>query len=315
MASARRNIKSLSALFAFEAAGRTGNFTTAARELGVTQAAVSKQIAQLEEDVGTPLFTRGYREVHLTPKGRELFEVATVSLSSLGDALSRLRSSDPARPISIGATVTMSHFWLLPRLPSFKAVYADVQVRVVSQDEPMSVADGDLDMVIRFGNGKWEDGRTLPFFKSLIYPMASPGFLKSRPQIRTIGDIAACPIIEYDAPDSSWASWSDWFTAAGSPPPRLRASLSFSKYLDAIQAAIADQGVILVWGGLTGGVEERGGLVRLPGPGLKPRGDFHLVVGSRGGSVPGTQAVVDWLLREANEHQSALALYPPIVSG
>lgn len=295
----RRHIKSLSALFAFEAAGRHRNFTTAARELGVTQAAVSKQIALLEEDLGRALFERLHREVRLTQAGRELFDVASSTLGTLSDTLARLRLADRSRPVTIGATLAMSHFWLLPRLPAFRTAHPDLQIRVVSQDEPLRMDDGSLDMVIRFGDGKWDDGASFRLFKSEIVPMASPGFLATRGSMTSVEDVLASPLIEYDAPDETWTDWNDWLSAAGKPIRAIKASLSFSRYADAIQAAAVDQGVILVWSGLTGGIEERGGLVRLPGPVLAPRGDFYLVVADPHGSQADEKSLITWLVQEA----------------
>jgi LysR family glycine cleavage system transcriptional activator len=303
----RRHIRSLAAIFAFEAAGRHRNFTAAAAELGVTQAAVSKQIAALEADLGMRLFDRGHREVRLSQDGQALFAVATKSLGALGDTLARLRASGQRRPLTIGATLTMSRFWLLPRLPALRARYPDVQIRVMSQDEPIVLGDGGADMVIRFGDGRWQDGTATPLFGSAIYPMASPGFLRSRAPLTTAEDILELPLIDYDAPDLSWASWADWLQAASLPVRRIRPELSFSRYLDAIEAATADQGVILVWGGLTGGMEERGALLRLPGPVLVPSGDFYLVSSHDG--HPADRIVTDWIVEEAHRHANRHAGY------
>lgn len=295
----RRNIKSLSALFAFEAAGRHRNFTAAAQELGVTQPAVSKQVALLEADLGHPLFQRLHREVRLTSAGKELFDVATTALGKLSDTLAALRDVDERRPLTIGATLAMSHFWLLPRLPGFRALHPGVQIRVVSQDEPLGLGDGSIDMLVRFGDGQWRDGKVFPLFKSAIVAMASPSFLAGRPALSSIDDVIASPLIEYDAPDPTWARWSDWLAATGTLLPPPKPALSFSRYSDAIQAAVGDQGIILVWSGLSGGLEERGGLVRVPGPALTPNGDFFLVAADTGRATAERSAFVAWLLAEA----------------
>ena len=291
----RRNIKSLAALFAFEAAARHRNFTAAGRELGVTQAAVSKQIGALEADLGGPLFERLPREVRLTAKGKELFAAANEALGTLGDVMARLRATDEPRPITLGATLGTSHYWLLPRLAAFRAAHPEVQIRVMSQDEFISPAESGIDMVIRFGDGRWSDGMATHLFDSSLYPAASPGFLARHGTAESAADVARLPLIEYDTPDASWESWTDWFRNAGVNIKIPKPALSFTRYFDAVEAAVADQGVLLAWGGMTGGLEERGALVRLPGPALRPKGDFYLVTAGAENSLE-KRSLIEWLI-------------------
>jgi DNA-binding transcriptional LysR family regulator len=70
MPTIRRSVSSLASLATFEAAARLGSFTRAAAELGVTQAAISRQVKRLEEDLNAPLFLRSHRKVELTVEGR-----------------------------------------------------------------------------------------------------------------------------------------------------------------------------------------------------------------------------------------------------
>jgi len=299
MGTPRQEITSLSALFALEAAGRLCSFTLAAKELGVTQAAVSKQIAMLEADLGTVLFLRRHREVQLTEKGRELFGVTTKALSAIGSAMQHMRGANRTRPVTIAATMTNSHFWLLPRLPAFRQLHPQVAIRILSQEEPVDLKDGTIDMAIRFGDGDWNDGSVTPLFEGVVYAMASPGFLAARPELKTVDDVLRCPLIAYDAPDATWVSWSDWLkgTQVTSRPPTP--ALSCTRYIDAVQAACADQGIVLVWGGVTGGVEERGALVRVPGPQIAPDGAFCLVAPKTGLRSPEAMLFSNWLLGEA----------------
>jgi len=298
MHSLRHETGSLSALFAFEAAGRLGSFTRAARELGVTQAAVSKQIAALEADLGLALFRRLHREVGLTDAGGDLFRIVTDALGSIGATMRSMRAAAYRRVVTVAATMTMSHFWLLPHLPSFRSLHAQVGIRILSQDEPLDLRGGAADIAIRFGDGSWRDGRVVPLFKGVIYAMASPAFLAGRGEVRSIDDVLGCPLIVYDTPDATWSSWGDWMRAAGQKGRLPAPELSFTRYMDALQAAATDQGIVLVWGGLTGGIEERGALVRLPGPVLEPPGDFYLVVSSGAEREPGCMLVSAWLTEE-----------------
>jgi DNA-binding transcriptional LysR family regulator len=299
MGTPRQEITSLSALFALEAAGRLSSFTLAARELGVTQAAVSKQIAMLEADLRTVLFFRKHREVQLTEKGLELFRVTTKALSAIGSTMKDIRGTSRVRPVTIAATMTNSHFWLLPRLPEFRKRHPDVAIRILSQEEPVDLKDGAIDMAIRFGDGNWNDGAVTSLFEGVVYAMASPGFLAARPELTAVEDVLRCPLIAYDAPDPTWVSWSDWLAGTDMQVRLPTPALSCTRYIDAVQAACADQGIVLVWGGVTGGVEERGALVRVPGPQITPEGAFCLVLPKGGLRSSDATLFSEWLLGEA----------------
>lgn len=303
----RHEIGSLGALFAFEAAGRLGSFTQAADELGVSQAAVSKQVANLEANLDRPLFQRLHREVRLTAAGLELFQVTTEALASISRSMRALRRNEAVQPVTVAATMATSHLWLMPLLTSFKQQHPGLPIRLLSADHAVDLRSGAADIAIRFGDGAWQDGRATLLFNGAVYPMASPSLVEARAGIATVDDLLDWPWIAYDIPDRSWVSWSDWLRAAGCRLPPGAPTLSCTRYLDALQAACAGQGLVLVWGGLTGGIEERGRLVRLPGPTFFPRGDFYLVQSLQAEAKPGSVLLAAWLTGEALQHRMAKA--------
>ena len=301
----RHEIGSLGALFAFEAAGRLGSFTRAADELGVSQAAVSKQVANLEASLGQLLFQRLHREVRLTRAGTDLFRVTTEALASISQSMRSLRRNEAVRPITIAASMATSHLWLMPLLTSFKRSHPGLPIRLLSEDSAVDLRTGAADIAIRFGDGGWQDGRATYLFNGVVYPMASPSLVEARESVEKVEDLLDWPWIAYDNPDRSWVSWSDWLRAAGCKGAPAAPTLSCTRYLDALQAACAGQGVVLVWGGLTGGIEERGRLVRLPGPAFFPPGDFYLIEAPQAEAKPGCALLSAWLRREALQHRVA----------
>lgn len=295
----RREIRSLAGIFAFEAAGRHSSFTLAAAELGVTQAAVSKQVAALEAELGRRLFERLHREVRLTADGRRLFAAVSGGLSEISTALAEMRKGPAAQVVTLAVTTTMSHFWILPRLPRFRQAHPDIRVRVISQDVPFDIAGGKADLAIRFGDGNWDDGMVTPLFGTRIYPAASPQFLANCGRLSDASDLLALPLLTYDTPDKSWSSWEDWFAAAGIAKSAVTPAFQFSRYSDAVQAATMDQGVVLIWGGLNAELEEQGKLVRMPGPSLSPRGCFYLVSSRHAEAEKDCSVLAEWLHEEA----------------
>lgn len=154
MANLRKKLPPLTALTAFEAAARLSSFTRAATELGVTQAAVSRQIHLLEEDFGFPLFRRLHRKIELTEKGRLLSAAAGDAFNLIADTVADLRSEGADDELAISATISFSHFWLLPRIAAFSRAHPEIKLRIITQDARTSIEASDVDLAIRYEIGR-----------------------------------------------------------------------------------------------------------------------------------------------------------------
>ena len=289
----RRQIPSLGALAAFEAAARLGGFTRAAGELGVTQAAVSRRIGDLERDLGRPLFVRAHRRVELTPAGRVLAEAVGASFERMADAVEVVRRSGGPDALTVGASVAFAHFWLLPRLSSFRAGSPEVQLRVVSQDVADLAPGGGLDVALRYGRPPFAGATVMASMAEAVGPVCSPG-LAQRVGPLDPGALRDLPLIESDAPEPSWLDWGQWLARAGlapgpAPAPRLRCS----SYSDAAYAAMGGEGVALGWERLLERPLADGRLVRLGEVVVRPVERHHLLVPEEGASGP-VEAFVRW---------------------
>ncbi len=162
----RRALPSLNAMMTFEAAARRGSFTAAADELGVTQAAVSRQIQALEHEFGVGLFRRSHRKVELTPAGSLLAGTLTACFAQILETADRIRHPARSDMVTVGATIAFSHFWLLPRIAAFRSANPDVAIRVVAQDGPFDLAVDDVDVVVRYGTGTPRGGEILARFRT-----------------------------------------------------------------------------------------------------------------------------------------------------
>lgn len=119
----------MQALLMFESAARHASFTAAARELGSTQPAVSQRVVQLEESLGAALFERGHRGVTLTDDGTRLFDAVRRGLDVIRAATSDIRSRHAQRTLTLSTDFGFATYWLMPRLPQFKALMPDVDGR------------------------------------------------------------------------------------------------------------------------------------------------------------------------------------------
>src|SRR5881227_272001 len=164
-----RRLPPLAAIRAFEAAARTENFTAAAAELGMTQAAVSYQVKSLEERLGAPLFVREKGRARLTPLGARLLPALSSAFDSIEAAFASHREEDETL-LSVTTTHTFANTWLAWRLGSFQMDHPDLAVRMTTSNELCDLRSGDADIAIRAGNGGWEGMEEIRLFESSFTP-------------------------------------------------------------------------------------------------------------------------------------------------
>jgi DNA-binding transcriptional LysR family regulator len=239
----RRRLPSLTALIMLEAVLRRKSFTAAAGELGVTQAAVSRQIALLEDEVGVPMFIRKHRAIEPTAACEALGASLAQSFVNIAETIDAIKVS-AKDVVTIGATVAFSTFWLLPRLADFRSQNPGIQIRVVSQDSRINLDDGDIDIAIRYGVPPFNDGTSIASRDDEIMLVCSPNYLKRR----SPGPLAVTDeLIETDVEDRSWLSWSNWL-ASLDVRLEIRPALRFNHYTETVFAARSGQGLALGWG-------------------------------------------------------------------
>lgn len=204
-----RRLPPLAAIRAFEAAARTENFTAAAAELGMTQAAVSYQVKSLEERLGAPLFVREKGRARLTPLGARLLPSLSGAFDAIEAAFASHREEDETL-LTITTTHTFANTWLAWRLGGFQMEHADLAVRMTTSNELCDLRGGDADVAIRAGNGGWEGMEEIRLFESSFTPMASPDCIAATE--RTLGR----PLEPHDMshqnlinPRDDW--WQQWF--------------------------------------------------------------------------------------------------------
>jgi len=203
-----RKLPPLSAVRVFEAAARHENFTKAAAELGMTQAAVSYQIRILEERLGAPLFARSKRRVTLTEAGKRAAPVISGAFDTLADAFSTI-SADNENVLAISTAPTFASAWLAPRLGAFQVSHPDLAVRLETGNRLVDFISEDVDVAIRIGKGPWAGLRQHFLLRSHFSPICSPEFRDQhrleRPE--QLLDLARL------SPDDNW--WKIWLAEVG----------------------------------------------------------------------------------------------------
>jgi DNA-binding transcriptional LysR family regulator len=295
----RRLIPSMTALVEFESVARLSSFTVAANELGVTQAAVSRQVKFLEDTLGVRLFHRLHRSIELTEEGEALYLVVAESMQKIAGVFDRLSSGPVQQELVLAATSAFSHFRLLPRLASLKKAQPNLQLRLSTQMFTADLRHKEIDVAVRFGNGRWSDGTATLLFDEEVFPVCSPKWVESRGMPQSLQDVANAALIESDSTSEGWMGWEAWFNAVGLRPLRLNFALRCSLYTDAIQAARYGEGIALGWGRLVHDLVETGELVRLPVASLKPNDAYFIVVPHGRTITAATDGLIDWLRQDS----------------
>lgn len=230
----------LAAVRVFEAAARHQNFTRAAEELGMTQAAVSYQIRLLEDRVGARLFVREPRQVVLTALGRRLAGPVAKALAELSSAFSEVCEENQA-VLTISALQTMAITWLSPRLAQFQAIHPQFDVRVKTSEHLVDFAIESVDLALRYGKGDWPGVVAERLFACHYAPLCSPE-LRERLQLREPEDLLRAPLLSPTDPH-----WKNWFAEVGVSEPALggRNAMTMQMQAMSIQAALRGHGVAM----------------------------------------------------------------------
>lgn len=248
---------------AFEAAGRTGNFTEAARESGLTQAAVSQRIRNLELRLGTRLFDRGRRGVTLTVDGEAWLPHVQNALQVLARSADELFAA-PRQRLSIAASASVIQLWIAPRLKQLGAIDPDLQVSVATMNVQPDFPRADADIEVQYGSGQWQDRRCMRLYREVLSPIAAPEV--------TEGAVwEKLPRISVSGPRPGWRDWIDRHGGMVKTP-----QYRFESFGQALNAAEAGAGVMLGSLPLCHDAIASKRLMRLSGRTLKPAESYWL---------------------------------------
>ena len=237
-----RRIPPLSAVRVFEAAARHENFTAAAAEPGMTQAAVSYQVKLLEERLGVPLFRREKKRVLLTEAARRIAPQVGRAFDALDSAFATIRAEDEGL-LTVSTSNTFANTWLAWRLGSFQMAHPDMAVRLLTSDMLADFTTDDVDIAIRAGRGSWPDLSQDLLLPIDFTPMCSPGFQRRHGPVFEPADLLRLPLI---SPHDSW--WSHWLREAGvDAPDRMpRRGVRLDSQAHEGHAAMAGQGMAML---------------------------------------------------------------------
>jgi LysR family glycine cleavage system transcriptional activator len=234
---------SISSIRAFEAAARLLSFTQAAAELNITPSAVSHGVRDLEQRFKATLFLREGRSLALSDAGRLYLPFATEALGRL--RLGERALLDPQRKalvLTVSVSPSFAAKWLVPRLGAFSNAHPDLELRISANPQHIDFLDGEIDLAVRHGDGKWSDLHCMRLCEEQLFPACSPSLFRGKPP-RTPADLPQHTLIHHRNIDA-WKAWLGAFGVAA--PPKGAHALVVNEMSLAIDAAVSGQGIALV---------------------------------------------------------------------
>jgi LysR family glycine cleavage system transcriptional activator len=304
-----RRLPSLDTLRAFEAVARHSSFTRAARELHVTQSALSQRIAALEAELGFRLFVRKGRTLTITAAGRRIAAATARALAEVGRAFEDIDGAEPARSLSVNVLPSFASRWLLPRLPRFHAQHSTLRVQIVAEGNLVDLQQSDADLAIRFGSGPYPGLHVEKLMGDEVIPVASPTLLAGRKPPQTAGELLTLPLLFDSAVDhdESGTDWRSWLAHVGADHAPLPDGPRFSQADLLLQAAAQGLGVALARRSLVADDLASGKLVSLLSHApLRARYSYYLVCLPERAQRPPVAAFGRWLREETRAFDSRL---------
>jgi len=294
-------LPSLDLLRGFEAAARHLSFTKAGEELFLTQSAVSRQMKELEDQLGVPLFQRRHRALALTDAGQQFYAAAAQVIATMRAATERLRSqSGRRRPLSVTTTHSFASLWLIPRLAGFTKDHPEVDVRITAETRVQDLERDVLDVALRHGPASLAGPNAVRLMGERVFPVCSPKLLRKRP-LEKPADLKNHILLQYDDPDARhpWLHWKTWLEVERIADLRPAGTLSFSGYEQIIPAAVAGHGVALGRTPLVKDLIAAGELVAPFKSSADPARSYFAIVSRNAAERPEVGAFVAWLKAEA----------------
>ncbi len=206
-----RRIPSLTALRTFEAMARTLSFTRAAAELGVTQAAVSRQIKVLEEALSVRLVHREAGGNRLTDAGEILFNGVYGAFETVAQAVARVTGSGSREILNVSVAPYFSAVWLTPRLMSFVRRHPEIDLRLHHSYHPADHRREGIDIGINWGSGAWSGVVAEKVLDGALTAVVAPSLIKRAGPLDDPAQLMTLPLFyEFDI-----AHWKMWFEKAG----------------------------------------------------------------------------------------------------
>jgi LysR family glycine cleavage system transcriptional activator len=237
-----RKLPPLNAVRAFEAAARSASFTSAAQELCVSQGAVSRHVAILEDWLNVKLFVRVHRGIELTAQGSTYFRMVKTAFDQIEAGARQLKLNPDDRLLRLKLPPTFAMRWLVPRLARFHAEQPKIDVQITTSHQPADFDREDVDVSIY----SWPAAPAGPGYRRLfgevLLPVCAPGLLTQCGPLKVPEDLANHVLLCSINRPLDWPAW-----LAATPELAIdgNGGVKFENAALAYQAAVDELGVMM----------------------------------------------------------------------
>jgi DNA-binding transcriptional LysR family regulator len=279
----------MGAIHAFVVAAATENFSAAGAQLGLSQSAISRQIAVIEAMAGTVLFERRGRRVVLNAAGRQVHAALVPAIDQIAGAMRSVRAH--GSELTIATLPGFGMRWLAPRLPQLSARHPDLIVNLSARIDPFDLARAGFDAAIHFGAPDWPDAEHHFLFEEEQAAVAAPGWAAAHGLARP-EQVVDMPLLFQSL---RLSAWNDWLDSQGVHHAARLGGARFDQFMMVAQAAAAGAGLALIPAFLIEPELAAGTLVEPFAHRLKSRSAYWLVH-AKGPVSPALLRFRDWLI-------------------
>ncbi|SLN16398.1 Glycine cleavage system transcriptional activator [Roseovarius albus] len=242
----RRLLPSTSRLVAFAAVAETGSITAAAEALNLTQAAISRQLRELEDFIGQPLATRTPKGVVLTRAGQRLIADLPAALDQICSAVAETIEIGKTPNVTVFCDHSLTTSWLNRKVLDFEREYPEINIQVLSSNRSPETFVGQFDIAVLYGRPEGTAYDSKLIAPDRVFPVAAPTVIAQLPKNPSLLTLQDFPLIDFAQKRRDWLHWADFLKTHGiDNPPNPK--LTFDSYAIAIEAARLGQGILLGW--------------------------------------------------------------------